>query len=78
MPLLATSGFIVLTSKVSELPTIFYSIFRRHILSKSEAICRLPQTLIIYEPNNSDYEPKTPKHCLGPKIHRLNLELASI
>ena len=46
--------------------------------SKSEAICRHPQTLIIYEPNNSDYEPKTPTHCLGPKVHRLNLELASI
>ena len=78
MPLLATSDFIVVTSEVPELPAIFYSIFSRHILSKPEATCRLPQTLIIYEPNNSDCEPKTPNHCLGPKVHRLNLELALI
>ena len=77
-----------------------YSIFIRYILSYSEAICRLPQTLIMnepnnsvhkpestnriplalttHEPNNSDCEPKTQNHCLGPKIHRLSLELALI
>ena len=48
MPLLATSGFIVVTSEVPELLAVLYSIFSRHILSKPEATCRLPQTLIIY------------------------------
>ena len=103
MLLLVASGFIVVTSGMSELPTllaIFCRIFTRHISSYSEALCRLPQILIIYEPdncvhkpestnrdpltlttydpNNSDCEPKTPNHCLGPKVYRLNLELALI
>ena len=103
VPLLATSGFIIVTSGVSEMPAlavVFYSIFTRHILYSSGATCRLPPTLIIYEPKNSvrkpestnrvpltltmydfnisDCEPKTPNHCLGPKVHHLNLELVSI
>ena len=44
---------------MSALPSIFYNIFTRHISFYSEAICRLPQTLIIYESNNSVHKPES-------------------
>ena len=45
VPLLATSGFIVATSGVPDLPEVLYSIFTRHVSSKSEDTYRLPHIL---------------------------------
>ena len=59
--LLVTSGFIVTTSCVSGLPVlpaIFYNIFIQYS-SYYELICRLSQTLIIHEPNNSVRKPES-------------------
>ena len=76
MSLLVSSDFIVVTSDMSELPAvpaIFYNIFTRHISCYSEAICLLPQTLIMYELDNSVRKPEsTNRVLLTLTTHELN------
>ena len=94
MPLLVTSAFIIVFSGLSEILAIFQDISfsseailssspdpdyePKNSVRKPESTNRIPFYLIMHEPNTPDSEPKTPNHCLGPKVHRLSLELASI